>query len=371
MEKFPPSERPTIKAPPPNPFENHERTFTVSAVSIPKSEESVNQDALFEHDDQDGNGGTFLVADGMGGYAGGEIASSVVRDTVAKENWRFELIQRDRLAGKDVGPGLTAELREMRLILKMANTALLEKRKTLGKKYADMKKYASMGTVGTLVRLVGMKDKRMEAVIGHVGDTRASVQYPDGRLETLTLDAHLVLKLLAKRMGLEVALRAQSILDELHSDDQYEGLLGLVDHPKLWPSDVKIRPEDILFLKQTLGLGSIGYYFETRNGVAEFFGKDEPGFRIFHALVPDGSKLIITSDGCEGLYTSEMQAIAAGAEEKEVDDLVVVSAAQSGKTPAERLAFAAEARAEEGPMLHRRSKGHDDISVIVVEIPKR
>lgn len=363
MERRPLPE--TIR-PVPNPFEKHESAFSVSAVSIPKSEAEPNEDALFESTDPDGNGGTFVVMDGMGGYSGGEIASSIVRDTIAKENWRFERIQQDRIAGKDVGPGLTAEYEVMRVIMKLANDELLAKRKTLDKKYKGM------GTVGTVARLVRMKDGRMETVIGHLGDTRASVQYPDGRLETLTLDAHITLTHLAKDRGMETALAAQAVLDELSSDVQYEELLGLLSHPEDWPTDLKIRPSDILFLDIELGFAWIHYYFESRNGVAEFFGREDPTFHVSHAFIPDGGKLILTSDGTEGLYGSEIRALLSGEEEmKGMKDQLVASAGRTGKTPAGRVAEGAKARAEEGPTIDLRSKGHDDTSAIAVEIPKR
>ncbi|MCK9360924.1 protein phosphatase 2C domain-containing protein [Patescibacteria group bacterium] len=376
------SELPTLKPPPPNPFERKGEGFALSKVSVGKYEfispepgrSTANQDALWENADRDGTAVTVFVGDGIGGYAGGEIASSTVRSTIARENKKFEAIQQKRNRGEGVGPGLQAEMKAMRAVLATANEDLELARHMHAEDSPALK---GMGTMGTLVRMVKMKDGRSEAVIGHYGDTRAMVLYPDGHLETVTLDAHPEFLRIKNTHGEEAALHVQSVLDRLDTHREFQHLLECSFEEGKWPENAPVTKEDIAFVEQVLGNVHVHAYFEYRNFSHKAFAREdkrrtrrfeEPDIR--HVLIPAGGKLILTSDGIhDNLTTQEMEAILADGDGVFVDPMLMMYAAQ-GKTPAERLSEAAKARA----LFHAyspRSKGPDDLTAVVVEIPER
>lgn len=368
---------PTIPAPP-NPFEEREDAARVSAISIPKSENEPNEDSIFELMDPDGNGGTFLVADGLGGYPGGEVASSIVRDVTAKANTHFRLIQKARQEGKDVGVGMRKELALMKQLVRAIQTEVSKQR--------DLNpEHMLMASTGVIVRTIRTKDGRWEAVGANVGDSRALIQYPDGRLEPITMDSHPLMHDLrhTRLIDREGAMHVQDVLDRLDSSRQFVRLLSLLEHQNTWPDDAPVLPEEVEFLRDMVGEKLVHEYFEGsdepeprkttsyyRNMVVNSFGY-RPDADYFHVLLPEGGRLILVSDGVEGLTREEQEAClnVDRGEMFAVDPILMYEAAK-GTNPAERLAFGALARADyvsPSP----RSKGRDDISVIVMEIPKR
>lgn len=122
----------------------------------------------------DVEGGLFLVADGMGGHASGEVASAIAVDTV-----REILLGGDDPEETDLDlevPDPHEEIRE-RLRYSM-NQASLRIRKVARENPA----HRGMGT--TLAVLLVEGDV---AHIGHVGDSRIYL-FRDGRLQRLTRD---------------------------------------------------------------------------------------------------------------------------------------------------------------------------------------
>lgn len=109
-------------------------------------------------------GSLFIVADGMGGHRGGEIASQMAVEAVTSTYY----------ASKEDNP--SAALAEA---LRQANRAIVEKARS------DVTLFG-MGT--TCTALVVRRD---EAFIGHVGDSRAYL-LRDGALRRLTEDHSLV-----------------------------------------------------------------------------------------------------------------------------------------------------------------------------------
>ncbi|HMM05597.1 MAG TPA: Stp1/IreP family PP2C-type Ser/Thr phosphatase [Clostridiales bacterium] len=112
--------------------------------------------------------GLLLMADGMGGYAGGRIASSIAAQvfsdhftTVEEETYRDDLTELFRLCNDEI---VAAAKKDQR--------------------------YREMGT--TLTVLVAAKERYY---IGHVGDSRAYL-LRNGRLKCLTEDHNMVTKLL-------------------------------------------------------------------------------------------------------------------------------------------------------------------------------
>lgn len=116
-----------------------------------------NEDALLQRPER----GLFAVADGMGGHAGGDIASRIAIDI---------LDERSAAADRNTAAYLTAALEaghEAILRAAAADSAL-----------------RGMGTTMTALHL---DDETGECVIAHVGDSRA-YRYRDGALEQLTRD---------------------------------------------------------------------------------------------------------------------------------------------------------------------------------------
>ncbi len=97
----------------------------------------------------------FMVADGMGGYAGGEIASKLAVDTVAEAF-------RDSSFRGSVEEEVPRRAGELALAIKMANAAILE--------HAQReKKLEGMGTTVVSARFSPTKER---LYVGHVGDSR-------------------------------------------------------------------------------------------------------------------------------------------------------------------------------------------------------
>ncbi len=134
---------------------------------------SVNQDSVFAltttlpRESSDVTLGLFIVADGMGGHAGGEIASRLAISTVA----RYVLAE---LVLPALADNVTEALQPLIIAaVQEANRVIWEHAQATG---------SDMGTTCTVVLLLGQA-----LYIGHVGDTRAYLVTPGG-LRQLTSD---------------------------------------------------------------------------------------------------------------------------------------------------------------------------------------
>jgi serine/threonine protein phosphatase PrpC len=134
---------------------------------------SINQDSLFSlitslpRESSDLAMGLFIVADGMGGHHGGEIASRMAISTVAQQ-----------VLGELVMPALadgTTEALQPLIVgaVQQANRAIWAHGQTIG---------SDMGTTCTVALLMGRA-----LYIGHVGDSRAYLATPTG-LKLITND---------------------------------------------------------------------------------------------------------------------------------------------------------------------------------------
>ena len=107
--------------------------------------------------------GIFIVADGMGGHAAGEVASEMAVDSIARDLGSFRGISVDEAVGR-----VTTAIRA-------ANAAIFERTLVEHDK-------RGMGTTATVLILHGNR-----YLIGHVGDSRAYL-LRDGVLHQLTKD---------------------------------------------------------------------------------------------------------------------------------------------------------------------------------------
>ena len=112
----------------------------------------------------------FVVADGMGGHAGGEMASALAVKTVndAYESGSFE---------GEPHLNLPREATELARALQMANAAVLEKA-------SITRELQGMGTTICAARFSPNKER---LYLGHVGDSRC-YRFRDGMLSQLTAD---------------------------------------------------------------------------------------------------------------------------------------------------------------------------------------
>ncbi|MGH7533455.1 MAG: PP2C family protein-serine/threonine phosphatase, partial [Gemmatimonadales bacterium] len=133
--------------------------FTCAARTDVGIVRSGNEDNYLMQDDR----GVFIVADGMGGHAAGEVASEMAVNTIAKELGTVQ-----GLTDEEVGE-------RMRGAIRAANAAIFERTLTEHDK-------RGMGTTATsLVLLAG------RYLMGQVGDSRAYL-LRDGQLLQVTKD---------------------------------------------------------------------------------------------------------------------------------------------------------------------------------------
>src|SRR5687768_17451080 len=129
-----------------------------------------NEDSAF----MEATRGFFIVADGMGGHAAGEVASAMAVDTVRKtlEAARNE-IDAFKKAPTDAG---------RRAIVQLLQSAVLQAHQAVYQRGQNEQDKAGMGTTLDVVLVAGP-----EAFVAHVGDSRTYL-IRDGRSSQITTD---------------------------------------------------------------------------------------------------------------------------------------------------------------------------------------
>jgi len=125
--------------------------------------------------------GLFVVADGMGGYEGGEVASAIAVESIC------ELIRRtagdaDVTWPYKIDPARTIDENEIIVATRLANERIAARRTGV------------LEQMGSTVAVLRIADGR--AVIGHVGDSRVYLLRA-GKLAQLTIDHSLLAQLIA------------------------------------------------------------------------------------------------------------------------------------------------------------------------------
>jgi serine/threonine protein phosphatase PrpC len=194
------------------------------AVSVP-GRRNNNEDAVCARPEL----GLFVVADGLGGYEGGEIASSITVETIhdlvrrtagdGDVTWPYKLDRRHSL-----------DENEMIIATKLANDRIVARRRGL---------HDQMGSTVALARF-GCGT----AVIAHVGDSRV-YRLRDGALQQLTADHSLLNQMLAAGMAIDANFPFRHVITRALG-------LGLTAEPdvqrtKVYTGDVYLLCSDGLY----------------------------------------------------------------------------------------------------------------------------
>ena len=188
-----------------------------------------NEDSLYA--DADPDRGLFIVADGMGGHAAGEVASEMAVQIVARELAPFRDLS---------GP---APLSAMAHALREANRSIYERTIVEADKQG-------MGTTASCMLMGGGR-----WIIGHIGDSRVYLMR-DGVFRQVTKDHsyvqeqvdagfltpeqaryHPYSNVITRCVGANAAVEADVLEGEMRNGDIYlvcsDGLTGMVEDPQL------------------------------------------------------------------------------------------------------------------------------------------
>jgi protein phosphatase len=110
--------------------------------------------------------GLFVVADGLGGHAAGEVASQIVVETVAK--FVGDTREKDRTWPMEYDPSLSYDGNRLKVALLLSDRAIAE----------DIRRNPERETMGSTV-VAGLVHGS-KVTLAHVGDSRAYLLGPEG-----------------------------------------------------------------------------------------------------------------------------------------------------------------------------------------------
>ena len=174
-------------------------------------------------DNRPTNIGLYIVADGMGGHEGGEIASGIAIHTIAQT--LVPTLLDPQLRNGPVSTSTIAE--RLRQAVIQANAAIYEE---------SQRRNSDMGTTLTMAIVIGDR-----AIVGNVGDSRTYL-YRNGELGRVSKDHSLVQRLVD--IG-------QIGPDDVYSHPNRNAILrslGDSADPEVDTFDVRLEPGDTLFL---------------------------------------------------------------------------------------------------------------------------
>ncbi len=183
---------------------------------------SCNEDSIAS----DAELGLLVLADGMGGYKAGDVASSIATGLVI--DYLKPLLA--EITPTSIRPaGVSAEALAIKTTLKKINLAI-------HKTALSEQKYAGMGT--TIVLMLFHQDL---ATIAHVGDSRL-YRLRDGRLTLLTHDHSLL------QQQVELGLISTEHAKVSHNRNLVSRALGVDANIRVEISEHTVLPEDIYLL---------------------------------------------------------------------------------------------------------------------------
>jgi PPM family protein phosphatase len=159
----------------------------------------------------------FVVADGMGGHAGGEYASAIAVNTVE------EIVTSLEVDGVELGPSTDpVDVARHKLVhaIRLAGRRIYEKAK-------EQPEYHGMGTTAVVLLI-----EEGKAFVAHVGDSRVYL-LRDGRIEQLTEDHSLIAEKL--RHGLLTP-------DEARNHRMRNVITRSLGYQEDVPVDLKVQP---------------------------------------------------------------------------------------------------------------------------------
>ena len=162
--------------------------------------------------------GLFVVADGMGGHAAGEIASRLAVETILAFVARSK-DEQDAGVTEDFDASLSQEANRLRTALHLANRRIYR----AGLSHED---YNGMGTTVVAV-LFGPSS----LVVAHAGDSRVYEQF-DGRLTQLTKDDSLYQMLEAMNAPAEARQGRRNVVTNVLGGDE-QIVVHVEDRPRL------------------------------------------------------------------------------------------------------------------------------------------
>lgn len=110
--------------------------------------------------------GLFVVADGLGGHAAGEVASRIVVDTVAR--FVGETMEKDRTWPVEYDPSLSYDGNRLKVAMLLSDQAIAD----------DIRRNPERETMGSTV-VAGLFNG-LKLTLAHVGDSRAYILGADG-----------------------------------------------------------------------------------------------------------------------------------------------------------------------------------------------
>jgi serine/threonine protein phosphatase PrpC len=212
----------------------HRAPLDVASLSHPGMVRTHNEDSLFV----DGDAGLAVLADGMGGYSAGEVASGIAVNVISS-GMLPELKSGRELSKVDIGSGLTHAALLLQQQIALANKGIYEAAQA-------RPECAGMGT--TLVAAVFFQNR---ISIGHIGDSRLYRLRAD-KFEQLTHDHSLLQEqidsgmltpeqakyslnknLVTRALGIEAVVPADIAEYRVEADDIYvlcsDGLTDMVE----------------------------------------------------------------------------------------------------------------------------------------------
>ncbi len=203
--------------------------------------------------------GLYVVCDGMGGHAGGELASRLAAEAI-------ESFVRDTRAGRvqelpyRVDETLSREANRLSMAFRVANRAVFE---TAAANVA----LAGMGSTGVAALV-----QAGALTIAHVGDSRA-YRFRDGRLRRLTRDHSYVNELVD-----EGGLSAEEA--ERHPErNAITRALGVADDVRVTTTSDRLAPGELLLLCSD-GLTDCVSERKISEAIEDALGRAEGGLRL-------------------------------------------------------------------------------------------
>lgn len=247
-----------------------------------------------------------VLADGMGGLYGGDIASKKVME-VAKANLADLTATSAQEQGIPDDQKVTYVTERVKQTLQTASLAVRNE--------------GGMGSTGLIAQFVDVRDQKW-IVIGSVGDSRGYI-LRDGHLVQVTVDDSNITKNIPARERGAYNRKFDSIATQAEYD--------------------RLSPQEKAF-------------FNRRNEITQHLGQEAPVEPYMHAsIVKPGDKWLFTTDGIHDNLTS--------------DEIKVEFEKGLGDIPKALVAKAKNRSTESGkPGAHIRAKP-DDMSAILVEVP--